>query len=251
MNFKFLSIFIIAGTIFGCKDTPTHLSKIKGEQIEITDSLIPNKALDSFIKPYRNHIKKDLDSVLAYAKATYSKTDGTFNSSLGNCIADAVYTQANPIFSKRTGKQIDMVLLNHGGIRAILPKGNITSRTAYSLMPFENSIVVVAMPGSQVDSLVSYLSRSKKAHPISRLKLYIDTDFNLIEASINGKAINPNNTYYVATNDYLYNGGDGMSFFKPNDSLYKLDYKVRNAIIDYFKEVDTIQPTTDDRFIQK
>ncbi|HMC02386.1 MAG TPA: hypothetical protein VKN14_15205, partial [Flavobacteriaceae bacterium] len=57
-------------------------------------------------------------------------------------------------------------------------------------------------------------------------------------------------TYYVATNDYLYSGGDNMTFFKPNDSLYDLNYKIRNALIDYFKKTDTIKPVIDDRFIQ-
>ncbi|MFV0564533.1 MAG: 5'-nucleotidase C-terminal domain-containing protein [Flavobacteriaceae bacterium] len=251
MNFKFLSAFVLIGFLYGCKQTPQHLVKIEGKQISITDSLVANKALDSFIAPYRKHIEKDLDSVLSYAKNDYSKSDGALNSTLGNFFADAVYAQANPIFNKRTGKNIDMVLLNHGGIRAILPKGNITTRTAYQLMPFENSIVVVAMKGNLVDSLAHYLAKSKKAHPISKLKLYIDSDFEIIEAAINGKAIDKNKIYYVATNDYLYNGGDGMTFFKPNDSLYDLNYKVRNALIDYFKKTDTINPVIDDRFKQK
>ena len=54
----------------------------------------------------------------------------------------------------------------------------------------------------------------------------------------------------MATNDYLYNGGGNMTFFKPNEGLYNLDYKIRNLLIDYFKKVDTINPVIDDRFIQ-
>jgi len=54
----------------------------------------------------------------------------------------------------------------------------------------------------------------------------------------------------VATNDYLFNGGNDMTFFKPNESLYNLNYKIRNVLIDYFKKVDTINPVIDDRFIQ-
>jgi hypothetical protein len=45
--------------------------------------------------------------------------------------------------------------------------------------------------------------------------------------------------YYVGTNDYLSNGGDNMSFRK-GIQTYDLDYKLRNILIDYFKEVDTI-----------
>jgi hypothetical protein len=41
-----------------------------------------------------------------------------------------------------------------------------------------------------------------------------------------------------------------MTFFKPNDSLYDINYKIRNVLIDYFTKKDTIAPVIDDRFIQ-
>jgi hypothetical protein len=42
-----------------------------------------------------------------------------------------------------------------------------------------------------------------------------------------------------------------MTFFQPNEGFYDLDYKIRNAMIDYFKKTDTINPVIDDRFIIK
>ena len=42
----------------------------------------------------------------------------------------------------------DIVLLNNGGIRSIISKGPISEKTAFELMPFENSIVVVKLKGS-------------------------------------------------------------------------------------------------------
>ena len=53
--------------------------------------------------------------------------------------------------------------------------------------------------------------------------------------------------YYVATNDYLSNGGDNMNFFKKGIQTFDLDYKLRNILIDYFKEVDTITAKNDIR----
>src|SRR5690606_22126221 len=250
MNFKLQCLIILLLTVYSCKQTHLNLTKIEGKQISISDSLSTDPSIEAFIKPYRTHILKDLDSVLSYAVNTYSKSDGDFNTAIGNFIADAVYQELNPIFKSRTGNNIDMVLLNHGGIRSIISKGNITTRTAFELMPFENSMVVVKMKGTQVKSLVEYLSKAKKAHPISKLKLEIDKDFNVLKASINNKAIEDLETYYVATNDYLYNGGDNMVFFQPNDSLFVLDYKVRNILIDHLKKMDTINLIIDDRFIQ-
>lgn len=243
----FLLIFLV---LSNCKEQNLQLKKIEGKRITISDSIVANKDIEAFVAPYRERINKDLDSVLAYSKNLYTKNDGPLNSTLGNFMADAVYTQSNPVFKSRTGKAIDLVLLNHGGIRSILPKGNITKRTAFEIMPFENSIVVVALKGHQINKLVDYLVKRKRAHPISKLQITIDKDDNLVTAKVKGKNIINDKTYYVATNDYLYKGNDGMTFFKPNDSLYTLDYKIRNALIDNFNKLDTINPVIDDRFIQ-
>lgn len=250
MSIKYILIVAFTILVFNCKQPKSYLSKIEGMQIHVADTLIANSEIEAFIKPFREHIEKDLDSVLAYSKLTYSKSDGDFNTALGNFMADAVFDEANPIFKSRTGNNIDMVILNHGGIRSILPKGNITTRTAFELMPFENSIIVVALKGNQIDSLTNYLSKTNKAHPISKLKLAISKNFDVLESFINGNEIDQNHIYYVATNDYLYNGGDDMFFFKPNEGIFVLDYKIRNALIDNFKKVDTIYPVRDDRFIQ-
>lgn len=247
LNYLFICFYFLILT--SCKQE-NYLYKIEGKQITISDSIATNPDIDAFIKPYREHVEKDLDSVLAYAVHTYSKSDGEFNTAIGNLLADAFYEEANPIFKNRTGHNIDIVFLNHGGIRSIISKGNVTTKTAYEIMPFENMAVVVALKGKQVHEMINYLVRAKRAHPFSGLKIVLDKDFNLKSATIKGEPIDVNKTYYIATSDYLYQGGDNMNFLKTNDSLYTLDYKIRNVLIDYFTKKDTIKPVIDDRFIQ-
>lgn len=244
-----LSLFLLLFLSNCKKNTTKSLAKITGTQIQITDSIPENDNIKQFVAPYKDHIDKDLNTVLSYAPKEYSKNDGNLNSSIGNLMADLVLEQANPVFKKRSGKTIDMVLLNHGGIRAIIPKGNVTPKTAYSVMPFENNIVVAALKGSTIDSLITYLQKSKRAHPISGLQLVLNKDYAIKKVSINNKKVEKNNIYYVATSDYLFNGGDKMAFFKKSDTLYDLNYKIRNAMIDYFKKHDTIKAQIDDRFI--
>lgn len=228
-----------------------HLTKIKGKRIEINNEINGDKSIEEFVKPFRENVNKNLDSVISFALQTYSKSDGEYNTAIGNLMADAVFEEANPLFNKQTGQNIDFVILNHGGIRSIIPKGNITTRTAYKVMPFENSTVVVSLKGTQINEMLKYLSMAKRAHPLSKqVQITLDKDFQVTSASINNQPIDADRTYYVATNDYLYNGGDRMSFFHPNDSLYVLEYKIRNVLIDYFKKRDTISPKIDNRFIQ-
>lgn len=247
MIYKQFLLAIIFFSMMSCQQD-YQLNKIEGKRLEINDSITPNNSIEDYIKPYRDNVNKNLDSVLAYSVDTYSKTDGDLNTAIGNFMADMVYKQASPIYKSRTGKDIDMVMLNHGGIRAIISKGNITTRTAYEVMPFENSIVVVELKGVYVKELINYLQKAKRAHPISKLKIRLDQDFELLNATINGQDIIDDNVYHVATNDYLYNGGDRMDFFQKGDSLHILDYRIRNAMIDYFKSIDTLSPVIDDRF---
>jgi 2',3'-cyclic-nucleotide 2'-phosphodiesterase (5'-nucleotidase family) len=249
MKNKIILLFISVAFIWSCKEE-MYLEKIEGKRIEINDSLVGDSKIEDFIKPYREHVNKNLDSVLAYSVGTYSKTDGDLNTAIGNLMADAVLEESNPIFESRSGEKIDLVLLNHGGIRAILSKGNITTRTAYEIMPFENSVVVVKLKGKYIKELVAYLQKAKRPHPISGLTIKLDPNYNLIEAKINGENIDDEKTYNVATNDYLYSGGDSMDFFQKSDTLYVLDYKIRNVLIDYFTKKDTINPLIDNRFIK-
>jgi len=245
-----LPLLILLLGIMACKNE-VHLTKIEGHpRIEINDSLQGNEEIDAFVAPYRAHVNKDLDSVLAYAKDTYAKDMGELNTAIGNFMADAVFELSQPIFKQRTGKDLDMAILNHGGIRDIISKGNLTSRTAYKIMPFENAIVVTPMNAEQIRAMLNFLAEKKRAHPISNLKLVLNADYSINTALINGKPIESSKTYYVATNDYLYKGGSSMTFLKSKDTVYNLNYKVRNSLIDYLKSIDTLQPTTDDRFIK-
>jgi len=249
MNNKYLIALSTLILLMSCKQE-VHLTRIEGKRIEINDSISGNQDIENFIKPYREHVNNDLDSVIAYSVDTYTKNDGELNTAIGNFMADAVKEMASPVLKTRTGNDIDIVMLNHGGIRSILSKGDITSRTAYQIMPFENTVVVTGLKGTSVKQMVNYLQNSKRAHPISGISIKLNSNFELLEAKIKGETIDDNKTYYVATNDYLYNGGDNMSFFREGDSLYKLDYKIRNLLIDYFKKVDTLNLSADDRFIK-
>tara|TARA_R100000935_G_C2833283_1_gene166469 strand:- start:1655 stop:2419 length:765 start_codon:yes stop_codon:yes gene_type:complete len=250
IRFIFLVLF---SSLISCKNN-THItsapSRIEGDRISIDNTIPANPGIEAFIKPYANHLNNTLDSTLAYNPSQLNKNDGKLNSALGNMMADLVMAQADPIFNSRTGNKIDMVLLNLGGIRSGIGKGAVTARTGYQLMPFENEIVIAEISGSKMIDMLSYLEKAKTAHPISGLELQVDKDFKTISATINGESINAEKTYYVATSDYLQQGGDNMVFLTEPVNLYKIDYKLRNAIIDHFKKVDTLKAKTDNRFIQ-
>lgn len=251
--YRFSTLFITAFSVFlliSCGGNKYYNSKIEGKQIGVTEQVGEVATIDSFIKPYREHIKKELDSVLAYAPETLDKSKGEWQTTIGNLMADMTIEMANPVFLSREKKNIDICLLNHGGIRSILPKGNVTTRTAYEIMPFDNSVVVVELKGTQIREMAEYIMKEKKPHPLNGLKIVADKNNLTIKSlTVNGKPLEDNKIYYVATSDYLSSGGDNMNFFKKTEKVYDMDYKLRKLIIDYFKKVDTIPVITTQRII--
>jgi len=245
---KLFVVFITICLFSSCQERQLKLRSISGERLPIDNSLQAVDSLEQFILPYRNRVNQVLDSTLAYAPYPITKSDGKLNTTAGNLMADIVFEQANPIFQKRTGNQIDFVVLNHGGIRSVISPGAVTARTAYEIMPFENQIAVTQLDGQSVRALVRFLIRSGRAHPISGMEILLGADNTLQYVHVQGRPFNENRKYYVATSDYLVKGGDDMGFFKDADTTFLLDYKIRNAMIDYFKKVDTLQPVVDNRF---
>ena len=250
--FKNIILFFFGILSFSsCKNEKNASAEIHGERIPIDTTLEADSEIEEFIAPYKEHLNNTLDSTLAYNPENMNKSQGELNTAIGNLMADITMEQAKPNLKSRTGNEIDMVLLNQGGIRSGLDKGNITARSAYALMPFENEIVVAELSGEKILEMLSYLEKARTAHPVSGIQIEMDRNYKVTSATINGNEIDTEKTYFVATSDYLLQGGDNMNFFKNPVDTYNLDYKLRNAIIDYFHKVDTIKAKQDNRFIRK
>ena len=248
MNLK-IQHFVIFTTIIvlaACKQGPIALTKIEATQLPIDKNLSQIYSIEAYIAPYRKRVKEVLDSTLAYAPKMITKDDGTYNTSAGNLLADIILSEANPIFKSRTGTEIDFVLLN----RSIISKGNVSARTAFEVMPFENAIAVVELTGSAVVKMVDFLIKSERAHPFSGMQITLEPSGKLKSINIQGEPLDTKRNYYVATSDYLVSGGDNMVFFKDAISIININYLIRNAMIDYLKKADTIIAHVDNRFVK-
>ncbi|MDT7833031.1 5'-nucleotidase [Flavobacteriaceae bacterium S356] len=247
---KILFSFLLVSFFLSCKDVAYKNTKIVGKTSQIDSTTVADSTYIKVIEPYKEKMIKEINTVLTYTPIDLVRTDGNRQSTLGNLLADLAYTRANPLFKKETGKDIDFALFNYGGIRSGIFTGDVTNRNAFQLMPFENMLVVVELSAEKVQELVNYFTNGNRAHPLSKqVQLTIRQNGHTLK--IHGKPFDKSKTYYVLTSDYLQSGGDRMDFFKDPVKLYKLDYKVRDAIIDYFKSVDTLTSTLDNRVILK
>ena len=249
MRVLYLSILSFCFALVACK-TESNQKKY-GYNIEINQQVLSDSSIVKYYQPFKKNLEESLmNTPISYSPETYKKNDGELNSTLSNMFADATYEMSNPVFNKMSGKNIDIVLLNNGGIRSIISKGNISEKTAFELMPFENSIVVLELNGLSIIKMIDYLRKVKLQHPISGLQITLNNDYSVNEVKINGVSIENEKKYYVATTDYLLEGGDKMYFLAETTKTTDINYKMRDILIDYFKKYDTLKLKSDNRFIR-
>lgn len=229
-----------------CKTEDYTTQRVHASQTKIDSTIDDVAAINAFIAPFKERLDQQMNTPLSYNLKEMTKSDTPLNTRIGNMMAAIAREQGAPIFKSRTGYNVDMVLFNHGGIRAGIPAGAVTTRTAYEVMPFENEMVVAQLKPQQMKDLVAYLIDKKRAHPFDGLKIHLKS--NAAQVTLNGEPITYDRDYFILTNDYLMTGGDNMEFFTQAISSTVIDYKIRNAMIDYFTKTDTLGFTADDRF---
>ena len=242
---KFYQILFISSVLSlgGCLSNYNY-NNVDYSRIDIIGP--EDSTVNNIINVYRDSIDFKLDNVIGFSKGLYTKDDYSktkFNSSLGNLIADIIFKQADSVFFKSFGNNIDFVLQNHGGIRSSLFEGEIKLTDAYKILPFENEIVVLEISKEVFDEMVLFLINEKFPHPLSGFSIMND------KALIN-KESSSNNKFFLATNDYLLSGGDNMFFLEKNSNVYQLGYSLRDAFIDYTINKENLDSRVDNRFIR-
>ena len=193
--------------------------------------------VNKIISEYKYGIDSAMNEVLCYSKLEMNK--GKPESLLGNFVSDLCLEQ----FSN----EADICIMNNGGLRNILPKGNVTKGDIYKLMPFENELVVVELTKGEFIELINYLI-SRDGEPFSGMELKVYSLQNYKYKFNNNFTFQNNKKLKILTSDYLANGGDNMFFFKKKTQK-KLNIKLRDVIIKYCKSKQIINSKIDERLI--
>lgn len=244
MNIKFLLLGFAALVVTSCK-TPLSIANVKTEKnISIAKDLPEDQNFNQIIAPYKAELEGKMNTKISYTSVDLNKSGD--NSNLGNLLADYTFDGAND-WAKKNGiaNGVDAALINVGGIRSTIGAGNILTKSIYEVMPFENEVIIVKMKGSDLKGLFDYYSTTQKNNPISHL--YIETDGGkLTKELINGKEVEANRDYYIATSDYLAMGGDNMAFFSKGEMI-STGIKLRDLFLEKFEAQPQIVAPTDIR----
>lgn len=249
MNIRLLISIIAAFILVSCS-TFTHTTTYEYKNLSISNvsDSITDQQFDAVLQPYKEEIDQKMSEVIARSNngmASYRP-----ESPLSNFLTDLLLKSAK-YYCKKNELDIkpQIALFNHGGIRASIPKGEIRIRNAYEIMPFENEMVMVLLTGKQVIILADYIA-TRKGEGVAGISFGMMTD-KAIDIKIQGMKVDENKHYWLVTNDYIANGGDGMKVLTWASERIDTGWKLRDVIIEGLQFMDkndqTIDAETDGR----
>ncbi|UOE40341.1 5'-nucleotidase C-terminal domain-containing protein [Chryseobacterium suipulveris] len=248
MKNRFLIPVLAFLALTSCRTALSVANAATEKNILLTTDLPEDPAFKKVIEPYKVELEGKMNTKISYTAVDLNKQGD--NSNLGNLLADYTFEGADD-WAKKNGIPggVDAAVINVGGIRSTIGKGDILMKHIYEVMPFENEVMIVKMKGSDLKGLYDYYARTQKNNPVSRL--YIETDNGMsVKELINGKEVEPAKNYYIATSDYLALGGDNMAYFGKGE-LISTGIKLRELFIEKFRANSEIVPPKDIRLLFK
>ena len=174
------------------------------------------------------------------------KCNTPLDSPVGNLVTDAM---------RAMDESIDVAMYNSGGIRASIPKGVITFGHVYEAVPFDNNLVKLTLTGAQIREVVEHgLAGTYGVMEVSGLEVTFDPDAPQGRRCVSiiitrtGKELDDKKLYTVATNEFVFNGGDGYYAFSRGTNVQNTHTLIRELVARYIKEKGTVTPEKGGRY---
>ena len=212
------------------------VTKVESGNIRLDSTLnvVPDPKIESVILPYRIIMQREIKEVLCSAKV--SLYSGHPESPLTNFCADLLRNESDSICLKQFPSiNIDIAMLNRGGLRVPIPKGEVKIQDMFELMPFENKVVFLKLSGSDLRRYIDHMA-SRGGEGVSGMKFGIKEKKG-VNPEINGKPLDDSKTYWLATIDYLANGGDGNLILKGIHERVTSEVKIRDMFINHLRNL--------------
>lgn len=168
---------------------------------------------------------REMKSVVGHAARDLGKEYP--ESALTDLIVDCLMAKAERV----VGRKVDVGIMNFGGIRVDICKGDILMDDVVSMLPFTNYICYLEVRGVELRRLFSEMAAGR-IQVIGGARITV-SGHGLESVSVGGKPLEDDRTYGVATIDFLLDGGDDISVARNALSLVQTDVLVREALLDY------------------
>lgn len=237
-----------------------HDGAISAETIPLSSLTEEDAAVAARAAEIQQQIDRDYGAVFAVSEVTLNgeRAPGnrTEETNLGDLICDAMVWGA-----EKNGQSVDGAINNGGGIRASIAAGDVTKRDINAVLPFGNTLTIVEVTGAQ---LLEALGASTFCTPeelggfpqVSGMEFTVDTAVaydpgDLYPGStyyepasigrvniqtVGGEAFDPEDTYFIATNDFVAAGGDTYYTFAAAGTCYDLGLPLDEIVMDYISQ---------------
>lgn len=202
-----------------------------------------DESLAEMVAPYR----KGVDDLMGKVIGKSARELPNDRPGLLNFVSDFVAERGGQL----AGEPVDLALMNVGSLRRGLPKGDITQGMIISMQPFTNKILVMELSGKDLaDAMDVYASRDGDGVSESVEVTYDPLTKKVTSFTVDGQPIDPEETYKVATIDYLAGGGDYMEPLKHGKIIARSENIVYDDLINYIKQRGgkKINPSDKSRF---
>lgn len=231
-----LLLFISTLLLGSCTNSYKVIESSSANNTVISD-LSTTDSLYVITMPYKTKLESSMSEVLN--ESVIDMEVGVPEGLLNNFIGDLTLSVAR----RKSSADVDISLLNNGGLRIPLLKGPVTRRMIFELMPFENELIVLDLPGEQMIELINYVVErssggvARTGVALSGMRVTISNG-KAAHVMIGTQVFDEDQTYRVVTSDYLAGGGDEMYFFANASTTENLGVKLRDAIISYLTEIN-------------
>ena len=163
-------------------------------------------------------------------------------SNMGNLFADAV---------EEYDQKVDFAVINSGALRQDLDPGVLTKGDLISAFPFPNTLVMTKITGAQIEGLFNHAAgMTNGVLQVSKsFKYVIDSNSEIKELRLNGKPIEREKTYWVASTNFVTLGGDGYWEFTESIEYEDTNIFIVDVVEDYLKDKPRYSPVYEERIV--
>ena len=220
----------------------------------LTAGVEPDPEIQAVVARYEARLDEELSvpvGTTTVALDTRRSTVRTAESNFGNLIADAM----------RATLGAEVALMNGGGIRGDRtydPGTVLTRKDVLTELPFGNVAVLIELAGADLlaalENGVSQVEDGAGRFPqVSGMSFAFDPSeppgSRIIEAEIGGQPVEASRVYQVATNDYVYGGGDGYEALSRGTALIDPSggTLLANMVMGYIERQGEVAPEIEGR----
>lgn len=241
-------------------DDEGNVISATGEPILLDNSVEPDPEVAARVEELAEPIQDLMTERVSEATAPIDGSRETCRQAeceMGNLVTDAMLW--------RTADQgTQLAIQNGGGLRASIDEGEITMGEVFAVLPFQNTLATFEITGAGViaaleNGVSQYDEIAGRFAQVGGLKYTFDPTKPVGERILsvevaNGSGgfepIDENDTYLVATNNYMRTGGDGYSIFEEEgENAYDFGPGLEQVVADYLRENEPYEPYTDGRIV--